>query len=75
MTDQVPSNDARWQNVVFYKCCYHQADFSVFLNEISYKRGKKKEEDTKEIIPPCISMGLLHQQGKLTVKCSKQMIT
>jgi hypothetical protein len=23
MTDRVISNDTRWQNVIFYKCCYH----------------------------------------------------
>jgi hypothetical protein len=25
MTDQVLSNDARWQNALLYKCCYLQA--------------------------------------------------
>jgi hypothetical protein len=30
----VYSNDARWQNVLFYTCCYHYAASEILTNEI-----------------------------------------
>lgn len=29
MSDHIFSNDAKWQNFLFYKCCYLQADFRI----------------------------------------------
>jgi hypothetical protein len=43
MTDQVLSNDARWQNVLFYKSCYCSVFSDVLLKEIRYEKEKERQ--------------------------------
>jgi hypothetical protein len=39
MTDQVLNNDARWQNVLFQRCCYRRHVLEVSLKEIKVRKG------------------------------------
>jgi hypothetical protein len=48
MTDKVLRNDARGQNVLFCKCCYHQAAFKMtFKGDTDTKNDKGNEESGK----------------------------
>jgi hypothetical protein len=47
MIDQVLSNEARWQNVPFYKSFYSSASFrsNLLLKEIKIQKKDKEKED------------------------------
>jgi hypothetical protein len=44
MVDHVPRNDARWQNALFYECCYNWAAFRI------WRKMGLRDGDTKGII-------------------------
>jgi hypothetical protein len=48
MTDQVASNNTRWHNAVFYKCCYHEAEFRITTKGEKCMKGiKERMKDDK----------------------------
>lgn len=66
ISDEVLRDDGKWRNILFHKCCYHQAAFIITSKSDKGTEGIKERNkgvrngDTKYIFFRLISTGLLH---------------